>query len=324
MHLEVEKKELPKVTNFISCCVCGNKDYSLKYVINCYNVVKCNICGFFYLNPPPDPTVLDKIYTKEYFRNPAFNTLDTERYYGYDIYIDDKINIQNKFKKCLRYLKKYSNGGRLLDIGCATGFFLELARQEGWETIGIEASDFACEYAREKLGLDVIRSSLIDAKFKAQSFDVVTMWDLIEHLLDPLSELLEVNRIMKIGGILGIITPDIGALIPRILGKNWLELRRIPAHLSFFSVRTLKQFLNRTGFDLLETRTIGKKFSMDSLVKNLRFHDKLVFKKRWMLIKYLPLKTFPFTINPFYKILAFARKVEEISDKPDIRLEKKE
>ena len=212
-------------------------------------------------------------------------------------------------------MKKYSKGGSILDVGCATGFFLELARQEGWETKGVEASEFACEYAREKLGLEVIRSNLINARFEEQSFDVVTMWDVIEHLLDPRSELLEVNRILRMGGILGIITPDIEALIPRVMGKNWLELRRVPAHLSFFSVRTLRQFLNRTGFELLDNRTIGKKFKMDSLVKNLRFQDKF-FKKRWMLIKYLPFKTFPITINPLYKILAFARKVEEISDKP--------
>ncbi len=316
MHLEAKKTDsFKKKAAGISCWVCGNNHHRLKYEINRYNVVECNNCGFVYVNPPPDPAVLEKIYTREYFNNPAFDTLDTERYYGYDIYIEDKVNIQKKFRKCLRYLKKYSKGGRLLDVGCATGFFLELARQEGWETKGVEASEFACEYAREKLGLEVIRSNLINAKFETQSFDVVTMWDVIEHLLDPRSELLEVNRIMRMGGILGIITPDIEALIPRVMGKNWLELRRVPAHLSFFSVRTLKQFLNRTGFELLDNRTIGKKFKMDSLVKNLRFQDKF-FKKRWMLIKYLPFKTFPITINPLYKILTFARKVEEISDKP--------
>lgn len=196
---------------------------------------------------------------------------------------------------------------------------MELARQEGWETKGVETSEFACKYAQEELGLEVTNSALIDIEFEAQSFDVVTMWDVIEHLLDPLSELLEVNRIMKMGGILGIITPDIGAFIPRILGKGWLELRRVPAHLSFFTIRTLKHFLDRTGFELLENKTIGKKFKMNSLVKNLRFQDKFLLKKRWMLLKYLPFKTFPITINPLYKILAFARKVKEISDKPDTR-----
>jgi SAM-dependent methyltransferase len=205
--------------------------------------------------------------------------------------------------------------GKLLDIGCATGFFLEMASQMGYKAVGVEISDFASKYGSEKLGLNIINKELRAAKFQEASFDIVTLWDVIEHFPDPRLELIEINRILVKGGIIGIITPDIGALLPRILGKYWLELRRVPEHLSFFNRFSLHKFLGRCGFDVIKIGTLGKKFYINSMLNNIAFQSSAI-RDFFKLISLRPFKNmiFPITINPLYKMLVFARKVADLPD----------
>jgi ubiquinone/menaquinone biosynthesis C-methylase UbiE len=88
----------------------------------------------------------------------------------------------------------------LIDIGCGMGFFIDLAKSHGWEVKGVEISDYAVGYAREKLQLDVIKSSLQEAHFETEYFDVATMWNVLDQLYDPKTNLKELNRILKKGG----------------------------------------------------------------------------------------------------------------------------
>lgn len=184
--------------------------------------------------------------------------------------------------------------------------------------MGIEVSGFASSYAADTLGQKVLNMPLRDAHFSDAGFDIVTLWDVIEHFPEPSEELCEINRIMTQGGILGIITPDIGAPIPRLLGKHWLELKRVPEHLSFFSAATLSAFLHRAGFDIVYASTIGKKFMIHSMLKNLGFQSRIfgpIF--RWANRGRCSTWTIPLSINPLYKMLIFARK---IADLPEGRL----
>jgi len=303
----------------LKCTVCdGRKVRPYVEIANCsrlFSLFRCENCYFVFVHPVPSADELASLYEEHYFQNPAFNAQDHANYFGYDIYIDDKANIQQKFMKCLSLLKGFREKGRLLDVGCATGFFLEMASQMGYEAIGVEISHFASRYGSEKLGVNVLNKELRAARFQDESFDIVTLWDVIEHFPDPRSELIEINRILVKGGIIGIITPDIGALLPRILGKHWLELKRVPEHLSFFSRFSLREFLRRCGFDVLKIRTLGKKFYINSMLKNIAFQS-VLFQPFVRIFAFRSSRNwiFPITINPFYKMLVFARKVSDLPD----------
>jgi 2-polyprenyl-3-methyl-5-hydroxy-6-metoxy-1,4-benzoquinol methylase len=140
--------------------------------------------------------------------------------------------------------------GTLLDVGCAMGAFLEVARKNGWEITGVELSEFGSAYARNNLKLNVYTGSLEDAIDKGQiqgnSFDVVTLWDTLEHLTDPAALLKKVNHVLKDGGWFFCSTVNIDSFLSRKQGEHW-HFFRPPKHLFYYSEQTLKRYLNNAG-----------------------------------------------------------------------------
>ena len=137
--------------------------------------------------------------------------------------------------------------GRLLDVGCHIGVFLELAAARGWLAEGVEPSRWASELARAR-GLRVTRGTLRGAALPSAAFDVVTIWDVIEHFPDPVAELREVHRLLRPGGLVGITTMNVDSPVARLLGRRWPWLMQM--HLYYFSVRTLSAMLERCGFQV--------------------------------------------------------------------------
>jgi 2-polyprenyl-3-methyl-5-hydroxy-6-metoxy-1,4-benzoquinol methylase len=135
--------------------------------------------------------------------------------------------------------------GRLLDVGCHIGVFLELAAARGWAAQGVEPSRWAADVARDR-GLWVACETLRGSALPGGAFDVVTMWDVIEHFPDPAGELREVHRLLRPGGLVGITTMNVESFVARVLGPRWPWLMQM--HLYYFSVRTLRALLERCGF----------------------------------------------------------------------------
>ncbi|HLH21875.1 MAG TPA: class I SAM-dependent methyltransferase [Chloroflexota bacterium] len=135
--------------------------------------------------------------------------------------------------------------GRLLDVGCHIGVFLELAAARGWAAEGVEPSRWAADVARGR-GLRVTCGTLRGSTLPAGAFDVVTMWDVIEHFPDPAAEVREVHRLLRPGGLVGITTMNVDSLVARLLGPRWPWLMQM--HLYYFSVRTLRALMERCGF----------------------------------------------------------------------------
>jgi len=140
--------------------------------------------------------------------------------------------------------------GRLLDFGCGFGLFLDAARAAGWDVAGLDPLPGHGAYARGALGLDVVSDTLRDETFPVRSFDVVTAFQVFEHLPDPRTELTQLRRLLRPGGIVAIEVPNIATPLVRLMGPRHRHF--VPDHLWFFSPTTLRRFVEAAGFEVLE------------------------------------------------------------------------
>lgn len=198
------------------------------------NIVQCSQCGLIYENPREPEEVIEEQYAL--VEDPAYEREMPGR--------------GRTFANLLDRLEDFAASGRLIDIGCYTGLFLDLARERGWETLGVEPSRWAAERAKEK-GLTVLNCSLRQADLPSESFDVVTLWDVIEHLHDPLGALKKIRRILRPGGTLGLSTMNAGSFFAKALGRSWPWFMRM--HLYYFTPGTMTQMLKAAGFEVVAT-----------------------------------------------------------------------
>jgi 2-polyprenyl-3-methyl-5-hydroxy-6-metoxy-1,4-benzoquinol methylase len=173
----------------------------------------------------------------------------------------ENTNIRD-FRKGLSLIERYKSEGKLLDVGCALGVFLHLARERGWEVYGVDISRYAASYARDVLGFEVFAGELAEVQFPEKWFDVITLWDVLEHFPDPSRQLQEIRRILKDDGIILMNTPNEAGLL-RLLagmifrlsgGKISYPVRKLyhPFHLHYFTQQTLQALLGKNGFTLVE------------------------------------------------------------------------
>lgn len=189
------------------------------------------------------PTDFDPaaIYTDAYFEG---GTAD-----GYCDYRASRTILQREFRRTLKQLGRVVNGGRLLEIGCAYGFFLDEALSR-FECEGIEVSQAAVTACRQR-GLNVAQGTVESVALEIRSpYNAVVMLDVIEHLADPAGVLDVLARRLSPQGALLITTGDWGSLLARLMGRNW-RLMTPPQHLFFFSRRTLSTLLQRLGFSII-------------------------------------------------------------------------
>jgi len=192
--------------------------------------VKCKNCHLIYMNP------LEKISkTNDYY----FKAKNTHAPTIRESYLRTA-----KFQ--VRLIQKYASGTNLLDIGCAQGFFLFSASKAGYTAKGIEISQDAAEYAIREFGLDVEAKPFEELRFADNHFDVVTLWQVLEHVPYPLMILKEVQRILKPGGLVVVSTPNIEGIPAKILRKRWWDIKRL--HINQFSTKTLTDILQNAGF----------------------------------------------------------------------------
>jgi len=234
----------------LSCILCGKKCFVKLYKINSYDIIKCEYCGLIFTNIPIDVAVqndfLSQIYSDKYFKG-NISTEGTDKS-GYEKnYFEDKryevvVNARSRLKK-IEQLKPQK--GRILDIGCAAGFFLNEAKLRGWQPFGIELSNLAADFARNQLNLNVITGIFESVKLPENYYDVITAWDVIEHVFNPLRFIEKAYKILKPDGILVIGTPNIGSLAHKIRKARW-KILAPPEHIFYFNPTTLKLLLKST------------------------------------------------------------------------------
>jgi 2-polyprenyl-3-methyl-5-hydroxy-6-metoxy-1,4-benzoquinol methylase len=197
--------------------------------------VRCLACGFVYQNPQPDPeSVLA-----------AYQSVEDARY------LEEREGRVHTFRRSLSEVEELAAPGRLLDVGCHLGVFVEVSRDRGWDATGVDPSRWAVETARAR-GLSVFRGTAASPLFEPASYDVVTLWDVIEHLPDPAQELRQMRRLLRPGGLLALSTMDVDAPIARLMGRHWPWYMQM--HLYYFSQRTLRDIVERAGFRVLDVR----------------------------------------------------------------------
>jgi 2-polyprenyl-3-methyl-5-hydroxy-6-metoxy-1,4-benzoquinol methylase len=258
----------------VDCTVCSARDTTPAFEVDGWKIVRCRRCGHLYVNPRPPIEDVQRLYDEHYFQNPAFTATDHDAYFGYMDYLRDRENIQRRLRDVLARVEAHVDGppGRLLDVGCGPGFFVEVAALAGWDAWGVDLNKHAVEWANEHV-TDRVRHGTADAlEFDAASFDCVTLFDVVEHLDDPARELAQVAQVVRPGGLLVVVTPDAGALVSRLLGRRWLELKRTPEHLHFFSRATLALALAGAGFRPLEWHSIGKITTVRTMLADLKFY----------------------------------------------------
>ncbi len=248
------------------CLFCGVHEERLRFRDDPYRVVECRRCGLVYVNPRLPSDRLHEMYQDEYWES------DRAKEFGYAQYLSEAENYLRTYRRRATLVDGYKpTPGRVLDVGCAAGFFLKVMRDKGWSTAGIEIARPMIEYAERELGLDDMhRGDLLTVDLPPASFDVVTLWDVVEHLEEPVRHLEVVHRLLKDDGVLVLETQDVSSRFARLMGRNWQHYKH-EEHLYHFHPETLSRLLDLAGFEVLENtpRRGGKYVSMSFLVERV-------------------------------------------------------
>jgi SAM-dependent methyltransferase len=261
---------------YVPCNLCGSTEYTLRFpdtrpaslngmgweAFRCTHpgygvhppIVTCAQCGFVFTNPRPTFEVIRQNY--ESVEDP--------------LYLRERGAREITFRHHLRAFHRCTgpaNGRRLLDVGAYVGVFVEVAAGAGWDAWGLEPSLWGSAYAQEH-GLNVVRGVLENTDFEPESFDALTMWDVIEHLSDPLADLRHAYALLKPGGWMAVHTMDIDSLFARLMGTRWPWLMEM--HVYYFSRRTLGAMLERAGFRVARIRPQGRFLRLKYLTTRLR------------------------------------------------------
>ena len=240
----------------VPCPLCGATTTSVHCRLSSYAVHRCDACTLRFRHPLPTRDELTAMYEDtRYHASAYFENAHT----GYDER-SPEIRI---YRRTLADLASLVVPGRLLDVGCATGVFLDLARQAGWQVQGVELSARHAAYARDAFKLDVWEGDFLAAPFSSGSFDAITMWDFLEHVLDANAVLAKARTLLAPGGVLHVFTINtaslfnrIGDVLARVGGSaRVLELLYDDRHNYYFTESSLRGLLERNGFRIARWRS---------------------------------------------------------------------
>jgi len=216
----------------------------------------CGKCGLVYVNPMPVAINTGSLYDAAYF----------------DYYVMTAAINRRTYAGHLALIEKFALGkGRLLDVGCATGDFLGIAKSRGWEVSGVDISPAYADRIAKRLNVSITVGDFNKVHYSPESFDVVRMGDSIEHMLDPRGAVKKVFSILRPGGIGYVRTPDISHIMPRLVGKRWIQLKPFE-HLYYFSRATMRRLLEEEGFYLLKMGSAGICCTLDMLRNRLEHY----------------------------------------------------
>lgn len=246
------------------CPCCGGRRFVPQYRIGRHTLIRCRACSLIRLAEPPTPEALAAIYsTDRYFQNPDFLSGAPETLYGYqDAAAESELKALlygRLLGPVLRWAFPAPAGLSWLDVGAGLGSLVAFARREGFDALGIEANPTAVAKARAAVGEHFLHGWIETVRLD-RAFDVVTLMDVIEHVLDPEACLRWVGRHLAAGGIAVVVTMDSRSLVSRILGSRLEDFRRVSEHIHFFARSNFRLLAERAGLRVEAVRSWGGYF----------------------------------------------------------------
>jgi len=239
-------------------------------------IVRCMRCGLVYVSPR---------MKREFV------------WQGYSEALDTKYATQTEgrlatFQRAVRMIEGYvPKRGRLLDVGCAAGFFLKVAKDAGWEVQGIEPNRALAKWGSREYGVPISTKDFLKAGLPGESFDVVTFWDVLEHVTDPRAYIREATRVLKPGGFLLVNYPDMGSIYSKIFKQKWWFIS--PVHLYYFDRRTLAQYFEEEGLKFIKQSRHWQTLALGYLFTRFEDYSKPPARLGQRVVTALGLKNFP-------------------------------
>ncbi len=282
------------------CSICKQHSISLLYVKDDYSIFRCNSCNVQLRLPQPSHEELKKIYANYYhpwkIENEVAETV--------------KISKTKTFEIRLQEIQKHIRRGKILDVGCAAGYFLESAKNAGFEPYGVELSESFFKETHLKFGDSIYRGTIENIPCKDNFFDVITMFDLLEHVKDPVSTLRRCRKILMPNGVIAAVLPNTSSLTAKLMRKNWMQYKK--EHLFYFSPKNISALLKQESFDIIKIVPAIKVISLKILYYHqFKYHPHHPIT----VILSLLLKTLPRAIQkmPIYislgEMFVLARKI---------------
>jgi 2-polyprenyl-3-methyl-5-hydroxy-6-metoxy-1,4-benzoquinol methylase len=261
-----------------NCLICQSSDIKPLKGYEEVGLTKCRQCGFVFMKQVPSGEELHAHYSKySYSREPYLSPITVKRYHELLDRFDD-----------------YRKTNCLLDVGCGVGFFLREAKSRGWQVFGTEYSDEGVKKCLEK-GIEMRHGKLDAGQFPGVTFDVITSFEVIEHINNPAEEMKEISKLLRSGGLFYVTTPNFNSISRNILKQKW-NIIGYPEHLSYYTPKTLNRLMKRSGFRSQKILTTGisvtryktsKKVSNEKLISSSSSDELL--RKRIESKKYLKL-----------------------------------
>lgn len=218
-------------------------------------IVRCGECGLVFLKELPQDG--QRIYRE--LSDPEYHSEEESRAQSFDRFL---LSIESS------HFPHKSGDRKILDIGCATGTLLRVVSEHGWQAYGVEPSRWAVDMISKPLRENVFLGTFEEASYPDDSFDLVILWETLEHLENPYAVLRKVSRILRPGGLVVINVPNITSLWNRLLHDRWWLIE--PMHYYYFEPRTIRRLLEMLGFSVLSITPFKKTFSIGYLLKKLR------------------------------------------------------
>lgn len=279
------------------CPVCHSAPSGIHQRIEGGTYWRCSKCRSLYLGASPSESALAGLYT----------SIDYAEQRGHT---EDEAVAACKAATTSAYLRMLRDhappGRRYLEVGCSAGIALATAAAEGWESHGVEVSAGAAAAARQRPGVRSVHAgTVLEAEFPSGGVDVVTLFDVIEHIDPPLPTLRRIYDLLADGGLILLVTPDGDSPSARLLGARWPHL--FPEHVVCFSRDALVGLLVEVGFEILDVAFAWKRVNLNMLVRHARLHPEtvgagLLARLGGLLPAALANAMLPFNIGEFYVI----------------------
>jgi SAM-dependent methyltransferase len=237
-----------------------------------FHLAQCADCQTVFVAPPPDATELARHYPENY---PPYLKAVQDMPAG-----PTKMGIWHGLRRrCDDINRVISTPGKVLDVGCSTGNFLYLLQKRGWHCYGVEINPQIAEYARQRFGLPIHTGDFASAQFPEGNFDLVTLWDVLEHIYQPVETIRAIRRVLKPGGWLIFRVPNPECWEARFFKYYWAGWDT-PRHLQLIPRHTLFPLLNASGFEVVKVTSSTGRFALLSI--SLKYVIRQQVRPKWL------------------------------------------